>query len=48
MAINHINLTGKGADPGPKLTYNAASAKPEAKLTLIVSEAKREQVFSLC
>jgi hypothetical protein len=47
MAINHVVLTGTCADPGPTLTYNAASAKPEAKLTLIVSEGKGEQVFNL-
>jgi hypothetical protein len=47
MSINHVVLTGKCAEPGPKLTYNAASAKPEAKLTLIVSEGKGEQVFNL-
>jgi hypothetical protein len=40
-------LTGKGADPGPKLTYKAASAKPECKLTLMVEEGRGEQVFCL-
>jgi single-stranded DNA-binding protein len=47
MSINHVVLTGKCADPGPKLTYNAASAKPECRLTLVVEEGKGEQVFSL-
>jgi single-stranded DNA-binding protein len=47
MAINHVVLTGTCADPGPKLTYNQASAKPEAKLTLIVSDGKGEQTFNL-
>jgi Single-strand binding protein family len=47
MAINHVVLTGKVADPGPKLTYNAASVKPETRLTLIVEEGKGDQVFSL-
>jgi hypothetical protein len=47
MAINHIVLTGTCADPGPRLTYHQASAKPEAKLTLIVSEEKGEQTFNL-
>jgi single-stranded DNA-binding protein len=46
LAINHVVLTGRVAAPGPKLTYNAA-AKPEAKLTLIVSDGKGEQVFHL-
>jgi hypothetical protein len=36
MAINHVVLTGTCADLGPKLTYNAASAKPECQLTLVV------------
>lgn len=47
MSINHIVLTGKCADPGPKLTYNPASAKPECRLTLIVEDGKGEQTFSL-
>jgi hypothetical protein len=47
MAINHVVLTGKVADPGPKLTYNATSAKPECKLTLMVEKGKGDQVFSL-
>jgi hypothetical protein len=47
MSINHAVLTGKCADPGPKLTYNPASAKPECRLTLIVEEGKGEQTFSL-
>jgi single-stranded DNA-binding protein len=47
MSVNHIVLIGKCAEPGPKLTYNAASAKPECRLTLIVEEGKGEQVFSL-
>ena len=46
MAINHVVLTGTVAEPGPKMTYSAA-AKPETKLTLIVSEGKGEQVFNL-
>jgi hypothetical protein len=46
MAINHVVLTGTCADPGPRLTYNQSS-KPEAKLTLIVSEGKGEQKFNL-
>jgi hypothetical protein len=40
-------LTGRCADPGPKLTYNPASAKPECRITLIVEEGKVEQTFSL-
>jgi Single-strand binding protein family len=47
MAINHVVLTGTCAEPGPKLTYNQASAKPEAKLTLIVSEGKGDQDWRL-
>jgi single-stranded DNA-binding protein len=47
MAINHVVLTGTCGDPGPRLTYNQSSAKPEAKLTLIVSEGKGEQTFNL-
>jgi hypothetical protein len=47
MSINHIVLMGKCADPGPKLTYNPASAKPECRLTLIVEDGKGEQTFSL-
>jgi single-stranded DNA-binding protein len=39
-------LSGKCAEPGPKLTYNPAS-KPECRLTLIVEDAKGEQTFSL-
>jgi single-stranded DNA-binding protein len=46
MSINHVVLTGTVADPGPKLTYSAA-AKPETKLTLVVSDGKGEQVFNL-
>jgi hypothetical protein len=46
-SLNHVVLTGKCADPGPKLSYSATSAKPECKLTLIVEEGKGEQVFSL-
>jgi len=47
MSLNHIVLTGKCAEPGPKLTYNPASAKPECRLTLIVEDGKGEQTFSL-
>jgi hypothetical protein len=47
MALNHVVLTGMCAAPGPRLTYNQASVKPEAKLTLIVSEGKGEQTFNL-
>jgi single-stranded DNA-binding protein len=47
MSINPVVLTGKCAEPGPKLTYNPASAKPECKLTLIVEDGKGEQTFSL-
>jgi hypothetical protein len=47
MSINHVVLTGKCGDPSPKLTYHAASAKPECRLTLIVEEGKGEQTFSL-
>jgi single-stranded DNA-binding protein len=46
MAINHVVLTGTVADPGPKLTYSPA-AKPETRLTLVVSDGKGEQVFHL-
>jgi single-stranded DNA-binding protein len=46
MSINHVVLTGKVAEPGPTLTYSAA-AKPETKLTLIVSDGKGEQTFHL-
>jgi single-stranded DNA-binding protein len=47
MSINHVVLTGLCAEPGPKLTYNPASAKPECRLTLVVEDGKGEQVFSL-
>jgi hypothetical protein len=47
MSVNHVVLTGKVADPGPKLTYSATSAKPECRLSLIVEEGKGEQTFSL-
>lgn len=47
MSINHIVLTGKCGEPGPKLTYNPSSAKPECRLTLIVEDGKGEQTFSL-
>jgi single-stranded DNA-binding protein len=47
MSINHIVLVGKCGDPGPKLTYNSATAKPECRMTLIVEEGKSEQIFSL-
>jgi single-stranded DNA-binding protein len=46
MAINHVVLTGKCAEPGPKLTYNATS-KPECRLTLMVEDGKGEQTFCL-
>ncbi len=45
-SINHVVLTGKVADPGPKLTYSATSAKPECRLTVVVEEGKGDQVFS--
>ena len=38
MAINHVVPTGKSAKPGPNLTYNAASAKPACRLTLIAGD----------
>jgi single-stranded DNA-binding protein len=47
MSLNHVVLTGKVADPGPKLTYSATSAKPECRLMLVIDEGKGEQVFSL-
>jgi single-stranded DNA-binding protein len=47
MSMNHVVLTGKCAEPGPKLTYSATSAKPECRLTLVVDKGKGEQVFSL-
>jgi hypothetical protein len=47
MSVNHVVLTGKCADPGPKLTYSAASAKPECRLTLVVEDGKGEQAFNL-
>jgi single-stranded DNA-binding protein len=47
VSLNHVVLIGKCADAEPKLTYNAASAKPECKLTLIVEEGKGEQKFLL-
>jgi single-stranded DNA-binding protein len=47
MSLNHMVLTGKVADPGPKLTYSTTSAKPECRLTLVIDEGKGEQVFSL-
>jgi single-stranded DNA-binding protein len=47
MSINHVVLTGKCAEPGPKLTYNATSAKPECRLTLIVEDGKGDGGFSL-
>jgi single-stranded DNA-binding protein len=46
LALNHVVLSGKVADPGIKLSYSITS-KPEAKLTLIVSEGKGDQVFNL-
>jgi single-stranded DNA-binding protein len=46
MSINHVVLTGTVADPGPKITYSA-TAKPETKLTLVISDGKGEQVFHL-
>jgi single-stranded DNA-binding protein len=46
VAINHVVLTGTVAEPGPKMTYSA-SAKPETKLTLVVSDGKGDQVFNL-
>ena len=47
MSINHVVLTGKCAEPSPKLTYNATSAKPECRLTLIVEDGKGDGGFSL-
>jgi single-stranded DNA-binding protein len=47
MSLNHVVLVGTCAAPSPTLTYNAASAKPECKLTLIVSDGKGEQTFNL-
>jgi single-stranded DNA-binding protein len=47
MSINHVVLTGKCAEPGPKLTYNTTSAKPECRLTLIVEDGKGDGGFSL-
>jgi hypothetical protein len=46
VAINHVVLTGQVAEPGPKLTYSA-TAKPETRFTLVVSEGKGEQTFNL-
>ena len=47
MAIHHLVLTGNVADPGPKLTDNAASAQPECRRTRMVEDGKGEQVFGL-
>ena len=47
MSTNHVLLVGTCADPGPKLTYSAASAKPECRLTVVIEDGKGEQTFSL-
>jgi single-stranded DNA-binding protein len=46
VAINHVDFTGTVEAPGPKMTYSA-SAKPETKFTLVVSDGKGEQTFNL-
>lgn len=47
MGINHIVLTGKCGELGPKLTYHATSAKPECRLTCVVEDGKGDGGFSL-